>query len=161
MVDLNLKSRVRAVAAGRAAHGRARQRLDRQHLVGRGGIGAADHAAYGAAKAGLENLTQNFAAALAPHGVRVNCVRVGAIKSEGFLRAMERLGIDPDEIGGRAAGLGRAGVPAEIAWPILFFASAASSYVLGPDPLRRAAARRTSPLDERDRSASSASRTTT
>ena len=34
-------------------------------------------------------------------------------------------------MGGRAAGLGRAGVPDEIAWPILFFASAASSYCSG------------------------------
>src|SRR5215213_10072923 len=83
--------------------------------------------AFGAAKAGLENLTQNFAAALAPHGIRVNCVRVGAIKSEGFLRAMDAAGIDPDEMGGRAAGLGRAGTPDEIAWPVLFLASAASS----------------------------------
>jgi NAD(P)-dependent dehydrogenase (short-subunit alcohol dehydrogenase family) len=89
------------------------------------------HTAYGAAKAGLENLTVNFAAALAPHGVRVNCVRVGAIKSEGFLRAMDAAGIDPDEMGARAAGLGRAGVPDEIAWPILFLASEASSYVAG------------------------------
>src|SRR4051794_20290679 len=89
------------------------------------------HAPYGAAKAAVENLTQSFAAALAPQGIRVNCVRVGAIKSEGFLRAMDAAGIDPDEMGARAAGLGRAGTPDEIAWPILFLASEASSYVSG------------------------------
>jgi gluconate 5-dehydrogenase len=33
--------------------------------------------------------------------------------------------------GARAAGLGRAGTPDEIAWPVLFLASAASSYVSG------------------------------
>ncbi len=104
MIDLNLKSAF--VLSQRVA----------PHMVERGSgaivnisSGAAAsalpiHTAYGAAKAGLENLTQNFAAALAPHGVRVNCVRVGAIKSEGFLRAMDGLGIDPDEMGGRAAG---------------------------------------------------------
>jgi len=131
MIDLNLKSAF--VLSQRVA----------PHMVERGSgsivnisSGAAVaalpiHTAYGAAKAGLENLTQNFAAALAPHGVRVNCVRVGAIKSEGFLRAMGAAGIDPDEMGGRAAGLGRAGVPEEIAWPVLFLASAASSYVSG------------------------------
>jgi NAD(P)-dependent dehydrogenase (short-subunit alcohol dehydrogenase family) len=131
MVDLNLKSAF--VLSHRVA----------PHMTERGSgsiinisSGAAAsalpiHTAYGAAKAGLENLTQNFAAALAPQGVRVNCVRVGAIKSEGFLRAMDAAGIDPDEMGGRAAGLGRAGVPDEIAWPILFFASSASSYISG------------------------------
>ncbi len=67
-------------------------------------MGMPIHAPYGAAKAGLESLTMSFAAALAPHGVRVNCVRVGAIKSEGFLRAMASAGIDPDEMGARAAG---------------------------------------------------------
>ena len=131
MIDLNLKSAF--VLSQRVA----------PHMVERGSgaivnisSGAAVsalpiHTAYGAAKAGLENLTQNFAAALAPHGIRVNCVRVGAIKSEGFLRAMDAAGIDPDEMGGRAAGLGRAGMPDEIAWPVLFLASAASSYVSG------------------------------
>jgi NAD(P)-dependent dehydrogenase (short-subunit alcohol dehydrogenase family) len=131
MVDLNLMSAF--VLSHRVA----------PHMVERGSgsiinisSGAAAmplpiHTAYGAAKAGLENLTQNFAAALAPNGIRVNCVRVGAIKSEGFLRAMDAAGIDPDEMGAQGAGLGRAGVPDEIAWPILFFASAASSYVSG------------------------------
>ena len=131
MVDLNLKSAF--VLSHRVA----------PHMMERGSgaivnisSGAAVnaiaiHTAYGAAKAGLENLTLNFAAALAPHGIRVNCVRVGVIKSEGYIRAMDATGNDPDEMGGHVAGLGRAGVPDEIAWPILFFASDASSYCSG------------------------------
>jgi NAD(P)-dependent dehydrogenase (short-subunit alcohol dehydrogenase family) len=131
MVDLNLRSAF--VLSHRVS----------SHMVERGSgsivnissgaavMGMPVHAPYGAAKAGLESLTMSFAAALAPHGVRVNCVRVGAIKSEGFLRAMASAGIDPDEMGGRAAGLGRAGTPDEIAWPILFLASEASSYISG------------------------------
>jgi NAD(P)-dependent dehydrogenase (short-subunit alcohol dehydrogenase family) len=98
---------------------------------GAAAIGLPDVAPYGAAKAGVENLTMSFAAALSPHGVRVNCVRVGAIKSEGFLRAMDKAGRDPDKVGGRAAAMGRAGWSMEIAWPILFFASEAASYVSG------------------------------
>jgi NAD(P)-dependent dehydrogenase (short-subunit alcohol dehydrogenase family) len=131
MVDLNLRSTF--VLSHRVA----------PHMVERGSgaivnvssgaanMGLPEVAPYGAAKAGVENLTRSFAAALTPHGVRVNCVRVGAIKSEGFLRAMEKVGRDPDEIGGRAAALNRAGTPEEIAWPILFLSSDASSYVSG------------------------------
>ena len=131
MVDLNLRSTF--VLSHRVA----------PHMTERGSgsivnvssgaaaIGLPDVAPYGAAKSGVENLTQSFAAALTPHGIRVNCVRVGAIKSEGFLRAMEKVGRDPDKVGGRAAAMGRAGWPIEIAWPILFLASEASSYVSG------------------------------
>jgi NAD(P)-dependent dehydrogenase (short-subunit alcohol dehydrogenase family) len=93
--------------------------------------GLPDVAPYGAAKAGVENLTKSFAAALGPKGIRVNCVRVGAVKSEGFVRAMEKVGRDPDVVGGSASALGRAGDPEEIAWPIVFFASDASSYISG------------------------------
>jgi NAD(P)-dependent dehydrogenase (short-subunit alcohol dehydrogenase family) len=98
---------------------------------GAAAMGLPEVAPYGAAKAGVESLTASFAAALTPSGVRVNCVRVGAIKSEGFLRAMEKAGRDPDELGGRSAALGRAGWPIEIAWPILFLSSEAASYVSG------------------------------
>jgi len=98
--------------------------------------GAAEHglpfvAPYGAAKAGVENLTASFAAALAPNGIRVNCVGVGAVKSEGFLRAMQRIEQDPDDVGGRSNGFGRAGEPEEIAWPILFLVSPGASFLSG------------------------------
>ncbi|MFA5885516.1 MAG: SDR family oxidoreductase [Acidimicrobiia bacterium] len=131
MVDLNLRSTF--VLSHRVA----------PHMTERGSgsivnvssgaaaMGLPDVAPYGAAKAGVENLTASFAAALTPQGVRVNCVRVGAIKSEGFLRAMDKAGRDPDEVGGRASATGRAGWPIEIAWPILFLSSEAASYVSG------------------------------
>jgi NAD(P)-dependent dehydrogenase (short-subunit alcohol dehydrogenase family) len=71
-----------------------------------------------------------MAAGLGRHGIRVNCIAVGAVKSEGFLRAMARAQRDPDEVGGRNA-LGRAGMPDEIAYPILFLVSDASSFLSG------------------------------
>ena len=64
-------------------------------------------APYGAAKAGVNNLTAELAVDLARFGIRVNCIAVGAVKSEGFLRAMERLNSDPDAVGGHNA-IGRA-----------------------------------------------------
>jgi NAD(P)-dependent dehydrogenase (short-subunit alcohol dehydrogenase family) len=88
-------------------------------------------APYGAAKAGVNNLTLTLAGAWGRQGVRVNCVAVGAVKSEGFLRAMQRIGRDPDEVGARSNAVGRAGTPEEIAWPILFLASDAASFLSG------------------------------
>ena len=131
MLDLNLRS---VFLLCRAAA---------PHMIERGGgaivnissgaseMGLPYVAPYGAAKAGVENLTRTLAGAYGPKGVRVNCVAVGAVKSEGFVRAMERIGRDPDEVGGRSNGVGRAGTPEEIAWPILFFASRAASFVSG------------------------------
>ncbi len=131
MIDLNLRSVfVLSVAASR-------------HMLARGAgaivnvsSGAAELglpfvAPYGAAKAGVENLTRTLAAAWTPRGIRVNCVRVGAVASEGFVREMQRIGRDPDLVGGASNGVGRAGRPDEIAWPILFFASDATSFVSG------------------------------
>ena len=86
---------------------------------------------YGAAKAGVQNMTRTLAAALTPRGIRVNCIGVGAVKSEGFVRAMERIGRDPDEVGGRSNAVGRAGLPKEIAYPILFLVSDAASFLSG------------------------------
>ncbi|HZR12716.1 MAG TPA: SDR family oxidoreductase [Acidimicrobiia bacterium] len=88
-------------------------------------------APYGAAKAGVNNLTKTLAGALTPKGVRVNCVAVGAVASEGFVREMERIGRDPDEVGGMSNAVGRAGRPEEIAYPILFLASDAASFLSG------------------------------
>ncbi|MHB8670682.1 MAG: SDR family NAD(P)-dependent oxidoreductase [Acidimicrobiales bacterium] len=88
-------------------------------------------APYGAAKAGVNNLTRTLAADLGPHGIRVNCVAVGAVKSEGFVREMQRIGRDPDDVGGMSNAIGRAGTPEEIAWPILFLVSDAASFLSG------------------------------
>ena len=85
-------------------------------------------AAYGAAKAGLVNLTRTLAVEWAPK-VRVNCVVAGMIATE----AAE------DHYGG-AAGLaavaatvplGRMGTPADVAGACLFLASPLASYVSG------------------------------
>jgi len=92
---------------------------------------AVPHSApYGAAKAGVNNLSAVLSVDLAPYGIRVNAIAVGSVKSEGFVRAMARMGMDPDTAGGQNP-MGRAGLPDEIAWPVLFLASDASSYMTG------------------------------
>jgi len=78
---------------------------------------------YGPAKAALLQLTRHLAAELGPQGIRVNALVPGAFPAN----------IDP-EIGIRLAGrtmLGRLGNAAEIAGPLLFLASPASSYMTG------------------------------
>jgi len=131
MIDLNLRS-VFLLSQMAAKHMLERKRGTIINISsGASQLGLPYVAPYGAAKAGVNNLTVTFAGALTPHGIRVNCVAVGAIASEGFVKEMQRIGRDPDDVGGQAAALGRAGRPDEIAYPILFLASEASSYLSG------------------------------
>jgi NAD(P)-dependent dehydrogenase (short-subunit alcohol dehydrogenase family) len=130
MIDLNL----RAVFLAMQAIGPVMVEAGRGAVVNISSRSAANPnpsvGPYGAAKAGVEYLTATMAAAWGRSGVRVNCVRVGTVESEGFLRAMATAGRDPAEIGVNSA-LGRNGRPSEIADVVLFLASSASSFVTG------------------------------
>jgi len=85
-------------------------------------------AAYGAAKAGLINLTQTLAVEWAPK-VRVNCVSAGLIRTE---QSQLHYG---DDAGIAAVGatvpLGRMGEPDDVASACLFLASPLAAYVSG------------------------------
>jgi NAD(P)-dependent dehydrogenase (short-subunit alcohol dehydrogenase family) len=83
-------------------------------------------APYGAAKAGLHNMTLSMARAFAPR-VRVNCIMPGPFLTdiskawpEAMLKGLER-----------SVPLGRAGEPHEIVGAALYLASDASSYTTG------------------------------
>ncbi|HMI97168.1 MAG TPA: SDR family oxidoreductase [Micropepsaceae bacterium] len=82
---------------------------------------------YGAAKAGLVQLTRHLAAELGPEGVRVNALSPGPFPTD------ETTSRDPAFAGRLAARtmLGRTGRAAEIGGPVLFLASPASSFVTG------------------------------
>ncbi|MEQ6324497.1 SDR family oxidoreductase [Mycobacterium canetti] len=85
-------------------------------------------AAYGAAKAGLENLTTTLAVEWAPK-VRVNAVVVGMVETE----RSELFYGDAESIARVAATvpLGRLARPADIGWAAAFLASDAASYISG------------------------------
>lgn len=84
---------------------------------------------YGAAKAGIVQLTKSFAAGWAKDGIRVNAVAVGCVTSvmtTGFVESPELSKHVTDK-----TPQGRWGNPEEIAGPILFLCSPAASYVTG------------------------------
>jgi NAD(P)-dependent dehydrogenase (short-subunit alcohol dehydrogenase family) len=87
-------------------------------------------APYGAAKAGVNNLTGTMAAAWTRKGIRVNAIAVGAVRAATLLDDAARYGLDPDAIGMTNAS-GRLGEPEEIGYGVLFFASDASSFCSG------------------------------
>lgn len=85
-------------------------------------------AAYGAAKAGLDSLTQTLAHEWGP-AIRVLSVMVGLLRTEqAHLYYGDEAGI---EAVGRTLALGRLGDPAEIADVVLFCASPLASFMSG------------------------------
>ncbi|GJF09630.1 short chain dehydrogenase [Mycolicibacterium cyprinidarum] len=85
-------------------------------------------AAYGAAKAGMENMTSTLAVEWAPK-VRVNSVVVGMVETE----QSELFYGDADSIAAisKNVPLGRLAKPQDIGWATAFLASDAASYISG------------------------------
>ncbi len=87
-------------------------------------VRAVEHSApYGMAKAGLNNMTTVMAAALHRRNIRVNGLALGVIKTAGFYRSMDVMGIDASTVAG--------GPPEDVAWAIAFLASPASPHLNG------------------------------
>ena len=92
-------------------------------------FGSPRNPAYGASKAGVEQLTKSLAIAWAPEGVRVNAIAPGFIVTEQSARARQ----DPaftQKIEERTP-LARWGQPDDIAGAALFLASDASAFMTG------------------------------
>lgn len=87
---------------------------------------APNHAAYGAAKAGLMSLTRTLAQEWGPLGIRVNCIAPGSIRTDRSQGTPES-----ERILTEHSPLQRKGVQEEIAKAVLFLASDLSSYVTG------------------------------
>ncbi len=94
--------------------------------------------AYSSSKFGVIGLTQSLALALAPHGIRVNCVCPGAVDtdmaSEGQEIQAADMGIALDDLKaqlGSEIPLGRLTVADDLAKAIVWFASPESSHLTG------------------------------
>jgi NAD(P)-dependent dehydrogenase (short-subunit alcohol dehydrogenase family) len=95
-----------------------------------GVYGSASMAHYGAAKAGVINLTRTLAMEWGRYGIRVNCISPGPIETEGVkvvlwpTPALQQRAMN-------ATALKRFGTGREVAWPCVFLASAAAGYITG------------------------------
>ncbi|MFM9939253.1 MAG: SDR family NAD(P)-dependent oxidoreductase [Hyphomicrobiaceae bacterium] len=92
---------------------------------GSGILGGQGRAAYGASKAGVMNLTQTMAIELAAHGIRVNAVAPGPVKT----RPEQGAALGPS-VAARMP-LKRFGTAEEIAALTLFLASGEASFITG------------------------------
>lgn len=84
--------------------------------------------AYGAAKAGLNALTQSLAVALAPHGIAVTAVAPGWVATD---MAEPYLAGEAGEARLRGVPLGRPARPEEVAAAVLYLASDEAEYASG------------------------------
>ncbi len=88
--------------------------------------------AYASAKAGLIGFTRQTARELGPHGIRVNCVAPGFIRSNpASERQWEAMGEEGQRRLLEGIALRRLGQPEEIARAVVFFASNDATYVTG------------------------------
>ena len=84
---------------------------------------------YITAKAGLEGMTRALAVEGSPHGIRANCIIVGAVPTGS---GWDPVLADPDAVAAlRNLQLTRLGVPADIANAALFLASDEAAFVTG------------------------------
>jgi 3-oxoacyl-[acyl-carrier protein] reductase len=82
---------------------------------------------YGASKAGMLGFMRTAAMELAPHGITINAVMPGCIKTE----AIAELGEAFEQATARVIPLQRFGTPEEIGHAVSFFASPEASYITG------------------------------
>jgi NAD(P)-dependent dehydrogenase (short-subunit alcohol dehydrogenase family) len=128
VVDVNLMGSFRCAEALHPALKAAKGRvINVASMYAR--FGSPRNPAYGASKAGVEQLTKSLAIAWADDGIRVNAIAPGFIVTEQSARARQ----DPAFVAGVEARtpLRRWGQPGDIAGAALFLASDAAAFVTG------------------------------
>jgi NAD(P)-dependent dehydrogenase (short-subunit alcohol dehydrogenase family) len=90
--------------------------------------GAPNHAAYGAAKAGLMAWMRSLCVELGPHGIRANAIAPGVVNTP---RVVSLTSAAQQQANADNAPLRRNGIPADIASAALFLSAPLSGYVSG------------------------------
>lgn len=90
--------------------------------------GFAIYPPYAAAKAAVNNLTKTHSAEWARYGIRVNCLVLGPIETPAWELLLDE---ETKRRMASARALKRLGTPEEVAYPCIFLASDASSYITG------------------------------
>ncbi|WP_067469672.1 SDR family oxidoreductase [Actinomadura macra] len=145
IIELNLTS---ALIMARAVHARMRALGSGGSIINIGSVSgerpSPGTAAYGAAKAGLRNLTQSLAVEWAPH-VRVNSITLGMVRTElAHLHYGDEDGVAAVE---RTVPLGRLADPCDVGGACAFLASDLASYVTGSSMLLHGGGERPAFLD--------------
>ncbi|MFF5186313.1 SDR family oxidoreductase [Streptomyces sp. NPDC000345] len=127
VIELNLLA---PLTASLAAHDHLRRVKGSIVMIGSvsGSRPSPGTAAYGAAKAGLENLARSMAVEWAPD-VRVNTLVVGMVHTE--LAHLHYGGADGVRAVARTVPLGRLALPADVGAAAVFLASDAAAYISG------------------------------
>ncbi|MDP5219503.1 SDR family oxidoreductase [Ruegeria sp. 2205SS24-7] len=128
VLDVNLTGTFRCAEVLHPALSKARGRvINIASMYAR--FGSPKNPAYGASKAGVEQLTKSLAIAWAQDGIRVNAIAPGFIVTEQSARARE----NPDFTAAIEARtpLGRWGQPNDIVGTALFLASDAAAFLTG------------------------------
>jgi len=128
VLDVNLTGTLRCAEALHPALAAARGRvINIASMYAR--FGSPRNPAYGASKAGVEQLTKSLAIAWAGDGIRVNAIAPGFIVTAQSARARQ----DPAFVAGVEARTpqGRWGAPGDIVGAAMFLASGASEFITG------------------------------
>ncbi len=89
---------------------------------------------YSAAKAGIQGMTKTLAIELGRYGITCNAVAPGFIETDMTKATATRMGVDFEELktlAAKEAAVLRVGVPADVAYAVLFFAADESSFITG------------------------------
>lgn len=102
-------------------------------IAGRRGIPLECH--YGAAKAGIINLTSSLAAEWGRYNIRVNCIGPGPILTDAPKKLFKEHGVSDEnemiKLWGSECALGHCGMPEDVGYAVVFLASDAARFISG------------------------------